>query len=358
MKAILLLTVLALCVVANGQKIIQEINSSDTLTNYIVRLNDETTLSGKILEKNTIEIIFYDITIGKVTIPLKSIAAITPLSSNQYCILTTNDGKVFTGMIISLNEIEVTFKTETLGDLTISKSKIRDIKIVEKEQIVNGKYFFPNPHPTRYFFGPSAIPLKKGEGYFQNAWILANSAQVGLSDNFSIGGGMVIPVLFFVTPKVGFKVAEKVHIGGGILFASTFSTVESFGMGVGYGSITLGSNENNFTLSAGWGMSKQENYNEQTFTSTYSWEFAKRPIITFSGMVRIAPKMALVTENWVVSIPETDYNTNETTYPYYTIISAGFRFMKEKNSFDFGLALPIIDGETVGIPYVDYVFKF
>jgi len=32
--------------------------------------------------------------------------------------------------------------------------------------------------------------------------------------------------------------------------------------------------------------------------------------------------------------------------------------MKEKNSFDFGLALPIIDGETVGIPYVDYVFKF
>ena len=77
-------------------------------------------------------------------------------------------------------------------------------------------------------------------------------------------------------------------------------------------------------------------------------------------MTRIAPKFALVSENWLVSTTKettSQYGTN-ITYPYNAIISGGFRFLGEKNSFDFGLALPIIDSEIIGIPYLDYVFKF
>ncbi|HEY5469247.1 MAG TPA: hypothetical protein VIK07_01865 [Bacteroidales bacterium] len=363
MKAVLIITAIVLCSIANGQEYPQNITQIDSLSVYIIRLNDNTSLSGKILERNSTEIVFYDITIGKVTIPLSKIASITRHSGDLYCILTTNDNKTFTGLIVSQNEKEVTLKTESLGDLTISNTKIKDIKIVEKDQIVNGKYFFPNPHPTRYFFGPSAIPLEKGEGYFQNVWVFANSVQIGITDHFSMGGGMVIPILFFITPKFGYKVSDYVHLGGGAIIASTISKEIGFGVAAAYGSVTLGTYENNFTLNAGWGAVKQEGYNSTTGNSTSSWALSKRPMFTFSGMIRVARKFALVTENWVFSVKDYNgynYSTGTDTYTnkYYTVMSAGFRFLGEKSSFDFGLAVPIIKNSTFGLPYLDYVFKF
>ena len=234
--------------------------------------------------------------------------------------------------------------------------------MVEREQIVDGKYFFPNPHATRYFFGPSAIPLKKGEGYFQNAYILANSVQIGVTDNFSMGGGIGIPFLFFITPKLCYRVGKNVYMGGGILFATTISSDLGFGMGVAYGSLTLGNNENNFTISTGWGAIKQDTYNSQTNDYTNRWELARNPIFTFSGMVRIARKCSLISENWVFATKDYDNkfeNSNSYTYVYHALISGGFRLMGEKNSFDLAIIVPLVtDGTTFGFPYLDYVFKF
>jgi hypothetical protein len=363
MKTVLAIIAFAFCAIANSQESGQNIDQTDSLSVYLIKLKDNTSLSGKIIEKNSTEIVFYDITIGKVTIPINKIASITRHTGDLFCILTTNDNKTFSGLIVMQNEKEVTLKTESLGELTISNSKIKDIKIVEKEQIVEGKYFFPNPHPTRYFFGPSAIPLEKGEGYFQNVWVFANSVQVGITDHFSMGGGMVIPILFFITPKFGYKVGDFVHLGGGAIVASTISTSFGFGVAAAYGSVTLGNNENNFTLNLGWGAIKQEDSNSSTGNTTSSWALSKKPMFTYSGMVRVARKFALVTENWVFSIRNSEsYNSSTNTYTYtnkyYTVMSAGFRFLGEKSSFDFGLAVPVIKENTFGFPYLDYVFKF
>ena len=367
MKTVLTIIAFTFCVIANAQESIRNVNQADSLSIYLIKLKDNTSLSGKIIEKNDTEIVFFDITIGKVTIPLNKIAGITRHAGDLYCILTTNDDKTFTGMILAQNEKEVILRTESLGDLTISNTKIKDIKIVEKDEFVNGKYFFPNPHPTRYFFGPSAIPLNKGEGYFQNAWILANSVQIGLTDHFSIGGGMVVPFLFFITPKFGYKVSDYIHLGGGIIVASTISKEANFGVGAAYGSFTVGTFENNFTINAGWGAVKEVNNNydplTQTSTSSSAWKLSKRPMFTFSGMARIARKFAVISENWVFSTKDYEgynqiTNTNNYTRKYHTVLSAGFRFLGEKNSFDFGLAIPVIKESTIGIPYLDYVFKF
>ena len=345
-----------------AQEILHKNTTADTSATYLIKLTDKTVLSGKILEKTNDEIIFYDLTIGKVTISMKKIEKITRLSDNQYCQLTTNDGKTFTGLILSQNDKEITIETESLSNVTIANNKISSIKMFKKEQIVNGKYFFLNPHPTRYFFGPSAIPLEKGESYYQNAYILANSVQTGITDHFSIGGGIVIPFLFFVTPKVGFKVAEKVHIGAGILAATTVSSNIPFGIGVAYGSVTFGSKENNFTINAGWGAVKQENYNNQTNTYKRAWELSKKPMFTFSGMLRVAPKCSLISENWVFATNDykNDLNGNfNYSYNYHAVISGGLRLMGEKNSFDLAIAMPMVEGGKIyGVPYIDYVYKF
>ena len=349
----------------NAQETQQTLSEKDSST-YIIRLNDNTSLSGKILERTKSEIIFQDITIGKVTIPLSKIEKMTKLTGEQLCILTTNDGKTFTGLLLYQNDVEATIRTESLGEITIANNKIREIKPIEKEQVVNGRYYFTNPHPTRYFFGPSAIPLKKNEGYYQNAYILANSVQIGVSDNFSMGGGVVIPFLFFITPKVGAKIAEKVYVGGGLLAATTISANMPFGIAVGYGTFTYGTTEHSFSVNAGWGAVKEESYNYMTSSSNTEWKMAKKPMFSVSGMVRVAPKVALITENWFFAGKKYDYNSPydpvtyeyDFEYKYFSVITMGFRLMGEKNSFDIAVAFPSIDGETLGIPDLDYVFKF
>ena len=362
----MLLIVLAFFTIAKAQEISQDAVVTDTSMTYLIKLDDHTTLTGKITSRTNTEINFIDITIGKVTIPVKKVVKLVPLSGEQLCILTTNDGKTFTGLLVAHNDTELKLKTESLGILTISNSKIRDIKLIEKEQMVNGRYYFPNPHPTRYFFGPSAIPLPKGEGYYQNAYVLANSVQAGVTDNFSMGGGVVIPFMFFITPKLGYKVGENTYVGGGILAATTISSEIPFGIGIGYGSFTMGNNENSFTINAGWGAMKEREYTYDpiSFTdrTTTSWSMAKRPIFSLSAMIRLAPKVAMVTENWffatkdyenVYPLYQSDYE-----YRYHSVFTFGFRIMGEKNSFDLALAVPSFEGQTIGIPYLDYVFKF
>ena len=335
---------------------------TDTSSVYLIELIDKTVLSGKISENTGTSLIFNDVTIGKVNIPFSQIAGITKLTGEQYVIITTNDNKKFTGLILTQDKQEIKLRTETLGELSILNEKIKELKLVEKNQIKEGRYYIPNPHPTRYFFGPTAIPLQKGEGYYQNSYVLANSVQYGISDNFSIGGGFVIPLVFFITPKFGFRAGEFLYLGGGVLAASTFSTNTNFGVGIGYGSITLGNTENNFTFSGGWGFVKEETYDQQSAIFGTEWNAAKKPMFSVSGMLRVSPKLSLLTENWVFSAKELVYNSYPDEYEYKhryrSVLSMGVRLMGERNSFDIGVAVLSIDGSTLGLPYLDYVFKF
>ena len=180
---------------------------------------------------------------------------------------------------------------------------------------------------------------------------MANSVQYGLNDNFSLGGGAVIPFAFFITPKWGYQVASKWHLGYGMLAATSFIKDMNFGLAVAYGSATYGTKEHNVTLNAGWGAVKQQDPN-----SSYAWRGARRPMFTISAMTRISNRVMLVTENWLFSLNEYDFQTETYTMKNRGILTGGFRFMGEKNSFDFGVLVP--SGEAVAIPYIDYVFKF
>jgi hypothetical protein len=143
-----------------------------------------------------------------------------------------------------------------------------------------------------------------------------------------------VPPFFFITPKVGFKLAEKVHLGGGLLYANT-AAFELSGFGIGYGIFTYGTVENNITAGLGWGFIEGES--------------TDGPIITVSGMARVSRRLGLVSENWIVPVDG-----------YYGVFSYGLRFMSEKITVDFAfINNPDIFSEIfIGIPYVDFVIKF
>ena len=261
-----------------------------------------------------------------------------PVDSTKTYKIELNDGSIFIGKILQKDSVNLVMITSSIPKIEIPISKIKTLEIVNELNLKNGIYWFPNPHATRYLYAPSAFNLKKGEGYYQNTLLFLNSFNVGITDNISIGGGLELlstfafrDPIFFITPKVGFKVTEKFHAGGGVLFAR----IPGISLGTIFGTGTYGSKDHNITSSLGWGF--------------VDGEFSQRPIITLSGMTRVSKRVALVTENWLIP-----------TDSYYGIFSYGVRFLGEKIAVDLAfINNPDIAEEIIiGIPYVSFTVKF
>lgn len=307
-------------------------------------------LVGQFESEDTGVIRLLELNLGSMQVLKNQIQTQSELGNSIRVEIQLHDNRSIIAALRDLSTNQIQVQNEALGDLTILRTNIKSLRYLPEVAGGQRDILFGNPHPTRYFFGPSAIPLKKGERYYQNAYVLANSVQYGVSDHFSIGGGAVIPFAFFITPKWGYQVAPKWHVGGGMLAATSFIKDLDFGLAVAYGSATYGTKEHNVTLNAGWGAVKQQDPN-----SSYVWRGARRPMFTVSAMTRISNRLMLVTENWLFTLREYDFTNESYRLQSQGIFSAGFRFMGEKNSFDFGIIVP--SGQSFAIPYIDYVIK-
>lgn len=251
--------------------------------------------------------------------------------NKKVIVLTINNNEI-RGIFIGNDSLSIYLSQES-GELKILKSKIVSIKKDEYE----GDFPFPNAHDTRYFFGPTAIPIKKGHGYYQNIMVLGHFVNVGITKNLSIGGGFEFISLFlrqpivFLTPKVGFKLTNKVHMGGGLLFVHAFES----NFGIAYAAGTIGSSETNVSLGVGYGFS--------------NGEANKLPTFMISGQHRVSKVVSLMTENYIIS------TSNEVV----VFGIQGVRLLTEKSAFDIGLGIyPEIIKSGIPIPFIGYTRVF
>jgi hypothetical protein len=215
--------------------------------------------------------------------------------------------------------------------------------------------WLPNPNPSKYFLGPTAIPMEKNTGYYQNSYILFNEGYYGFTNWFSLGVGFEFLSTFITManppfrpiilahPKVAFKVADKLYtsVSGLYINATIFDDDETSEMegtfGVLIGQLTYGSKENNITAGIAWG---------------YSWSgIADTPILTLGGQYRVAKRMALATENYFV--PKSGDG-------YYPVFMYGMRFLGEKMCFDLAFinTTDVMKADIIGIPYVGITVNF
>ncbi len=247
-------------------------------------------------------------------------------------VITMNNGEEYTGEILEQDEETIVLRTAN-GVIELIAANVRSVK----EQDYQGKFTYANPHDTRYFFGPTAIPLKKGKGYYQNIAITLNFVNYGVTNNISIGGGLEFistimgePV-WFLTPKVGFQVSEKVHLGGGVLVAGF---TDEGSAALTYGVSTFGSSESNFSLGVGYGL--------------MDGEFSNYPAVMVGGMHRVSRSIVLLSENYLIP--------NDSLI-YFGI--QGIRILARKNAFDIGgIVSPEFSDEIPVLPYVGYVRIF
>lgn len=255
--------------------------------------------------------------------------------------IVTTDGNVFIGELVSETDREVVLLTETIGRVTISRENIRSMTRIDDSQVRDGEYWYDNPQATRYLFAPNALGLKKGHGYYQNTWILFNNANYGITDNISIGAG-VIPLFlfgasstpFWITPKVSIPIAsDNIHIAAGAMIGGVIGE-DSGGGGLLYGTSTIGNRDRNISFGLGYG------YGGGDISST--------PAVNISGMIRLSKTMHLVSENYL--FPGTSFNG---------LASIGTRWAPENFAVDFALVRPLEDiGFFIGVPWLSVTIPF
>ena len=257
--------------------------------------------------------------------------------------IETRDGNIYTGRIIAQDSLQVIFQSDQLGEIHIQRARIKEIHPIEKDKIKDGTYWFESPQATRYFYSPNGYALKKGEGYYQNVWVLFNSLAFGITDHVSFGAGLVPLFLFagaptpvWITPKLSIPISEdKMNLGAGALMGFIVGE-ERAGFGIVYGITTFGSKDQNVSFGLGYGYA--------------AGEWARWPMLNLNAMIRTGPRGYLLTENYFL-------RTGQSTT---VILWLGGRQMIKKAGLDYGLMIPWFDEmeDLVAIPWLGLTIPF
>jgi hypothetical protein len=254
--------------------------------------------------------------------------------STRIQILTLKDGSTIFGRIVAIDADTVTLQIRGAGTIKLAAGAIREIKEIASADIHEGSYWFPNPNSTRLFFAPTGQMLKKGEGYVSDYEVFFPGMAVGVTDNITLGGGIsLLPAaaedqIYYLTPKVGVSVTDKVHLAAGVLFAGAKGGTG----GVYYGVGTFGDGNASVTLGGGYGFA--------------GGKIESKPVGMLGAELRLSKRIGIVTENYLLPVTENN-----------VLYSFGFRFMGEKLTTDLAL-FNVAGSGVIGLPFVDFVFRF
>jgi len=260
--------------------------------------------------------------------------------STMYRIETMNNN-VFIGRLVARDGSDLTFDVRGIGKITISQKNILSMKTIQPKRIKSGKYWFENPNATRYLFTANAIGLKAGHGYYQNTWVFFNNLAVGITDQITLGGGLVpvfllgsdyTPIWF--NPKISIPIKKNnFYLAAGGLFGG-IAGADGYGVDVVYGVATIGNRDQNISFGMGYGY------------ADHNW--SKAPMFNISGMVRTSQKVYIVTENYFFTV------NGKTS----GVISGAIRWAPQHFAVDFGLVRPIEQIDFIGIPWLDVTLTF
>jgi hypothetical protein len=252
-------------------------------------------------------------------------------------VLSTNSDEEFVGTIVSEDAREVSIRLQNGKMLIIPAYTVKSVrKLSSSTFFIKGKPVFPNPHPSRYFYTPSAIPMDKGEIYIQSVYGVAYQVQFGVTENFSIGATTTIvatPVA--LTAKYSIKIDEKNTLAfGGLAGIVGWGTETN--LGIGFGAFTHGTKESNLTIAGGY-----------AWINTKNSGGGNSPVMSLSGNQRLSKNLSLMGELWYL--------------PEAGVFFGGpcFRLYKsKKSSFDFGIWCIGVEDKNPFIPVVGYTYNF
>jgi hypothetical protein len=247
------------------------------------------------------------------------------------------DGSTLNGRVVEVTPTIVRF-VSSIGETSIPRSSIVSVRLVALTSMHEGQVWPEDPSRTRLFFAPTGRMLRTSETYFSDAYVFFPSVQVGVTDQFTIGGGMSIfpgvgldEQIYYLTPKVGLYSSPNVNVAIGALVAGAQVISDDSPFGIGYGVVTLGDENTSATIGTGFGFSRGN--------------ASSTGVLMLGGSNRVSKSFALVTENYLTT--ERDASV---------LVSGGVRFMSEHIAVD--LALFGGKGINALVPYVAFIYRW
>ncbi|WP_296619818.1 hypothetical protein [Marivirga sp.] len=228
----------------------------------------------------------------------------------------------------------------------------------EKEESVHPDSIIAE-HDSRYFFAPSALPLKESELYYNSLYFLLHDFQYGITDRLTVGMGTTIiglPVYF--TAKYSIPIQENSHLAfGDMLMVGTYGT--NFFGNLAFATYTYGNSHNNFSIGGGHLLFNTRNNTEQSSSV----------VGNIAGIIRAGKHFYFLTENYLFNFQTAEFAYKNTFLPDGSVIYqegeynvrrniwyglTGIRFVRKSNelvSWQFGLTHMLIVNSKIPAPY-------
>jgi hypothetical protein len=203
-----------------------------------------------------------------------------------------------------------------------------------------------DPNYSRLLFSPTGRPLKKGDGYFSDYELVFPGLAFGLTDHFSIAGGVsVIPTvgigeqIIYVSPKLGWEISDRAAVSVGGLYAVVPADDDLDDLAVAFAVGTFGSRRTSLSVGLGLG-------------DTYLDDgFDPQPILMIGGTATISRHIALVSENWLGLGDNFDLSRQP--------LGLGVRFFGDRLSADVGFVFVLEDvDDGVFLPWASITYHF
>lgn len=252
------------------------------------------------------------------------------------------DGSVLYGRVVEETTDRVVLLTIAGARVELARAQIESMRRTSG-RAVNGAFWVEDPNATRLFFTSTARPLRKGSGYIASFELFLPLVAYGLTDRFTIAAGTpilpdAIGRVWYIAPKYTLSLRERSAIAvGALAFVLPEDIVTEGSLGIIYANGTWGSRDRAVTVGAGWG---------------YRWvsgasEVSNNPVLMFGFESRLSRRVKFVTENWVITGPESD-----------AFISGGLRFIGDRISADLGVGGFTGAGTGCCFPLVNFVYNF
>jgi hypothetical protein len=261
------------------------------------------------------------------------------------------DGTTLVGRVS--DEDATHLSVTTLEGLSVRVPRAAIVSMRETAPARPGAFERPDPNYSRLMFAPTARPLRKGEGYFSDHYVLFPGVAYGLTDQLSLSGGVsVIPAtglsdqVFYVSPKLGFQVRHNLAVALGAAYAGNG---EGDGVAIGFGLATLGRPEKSVSAGIGFAGSRDTEYDFRRNTSRELWKWRDKPILMLGGSAQLSNNIALVSENWLL------LGEKLSDQPF----GLAMRFFGDRLSADVGM---ILVGEVIEegfpVPWLSVSYHF
>ena len=228
-------------------------------------------------------------------------------------------------------------------------------------QVLGKNGQFASPHYSRYVFGPSAIPQRKSELYWNNLWLEANTFQYGLTDNLSVGMGFGLfstlagfPVLM-PNFKYGVSLNEKHHVAVGTIALLYLEDFSYQGAGaLPFAVYTYGGAESQVSAGLGW------LYDDDLLFNGGGW--ARFPTLYAAGSHRVARGWLIGGEFYQLTYNEYETWPGGTVVPFTqtsTVAMFYGRNIRPSSSWDFAVCTVVgPEGDIIPFPLFGYTQRF